>query len=102
MPIDGIEQLESASRLPRKLAFGLRPETLRVAPGEGPDTPFAGEVVWIERLGSKRVLDLRFAQGIVKAVVLVDHAVQREGPAWLGFTPRAEHLIDKEGGLFFR
>ena len=44
---------EERARLPRRLAFGLRPETLRVAPGEGPDTPFAGEVVWIERLGSK-------------------------------------------------
>jgi ABC-type sugar transport system ATPase subunit len=102
VPIEGIEKLESASRLPRKLAFGLRPETLRVAPGEGPDTPFAGEVVWIERLGSKRILDLRFAQGIVKAVVPADHAVRREGPVWLGFTPKAEHLIDKEGELFFR
>jgi len=102
IPIGGIEQLESASRLPRKLAFGLRPEALRVAPGEGPDTPFAGEVVWIERLGGKSILDLRFAQGLVKAVVPTDHAVRREGPVWLGFTPRAEHLIDKESELFFR
>ncbi len=102
IPVDGIGGLESASRLPRKLAFGLRPEALRIAPGEGPDTPFAGEVVWIERLGSKSILDLRFAHGIIKAVVPTDHAVRREGPAWLGFTPRAEHLIDKESELFFR
>jgi ABC-type sugar transport system ATPase subunit len=100
--IDGIERLESATRLPHKLAFGLRPETLRIAPSEGPDTPFAGEVVWIERLGSKSILDLRFAQSIIKAVVPTDHAVRQEGPAWLGFTPKAEHLIDKESELFFR
>ncbi len=102
IPIDGIAQLESAARLPRKLAFGLRPETLRIAPDQGPDTPFTGEVVWIERLGNKCVLDLRFGPDIIKAVVPPDHAVRCEGAAWLGFAPRAEHLIDRETGLFFR
>ena len=57
---------------------------------------------WIERLGSKMVLDLRFASQIVKAVVPPDHAVGREGTAWLGFTPQAEHLIDPDSALFFR
>ena len=100
--IDGIERFNRAARLPRQLAFGVRPEAIRIAPSEGPDTPFAGEVVWIERLGSKCILDLRFAKGIIKAVVPTDHAVRQEGPAWLGFSPRAEHLIDKESDLFFR
>ena len=102
MQIDGVERLNRTAQLPRRLAFGLRPEALRIAPSGGPDTPFAGEVVWIERLGSKNILDLRFAQGIIKAAVPTDHPVRREGPAWLGFTPKAEHLIDKESGLFFR
>ncbi len=102
VPIEGIPRLKSGASLPRKLAFGFRPEASRVAHGEGPDTPFPAEVMWVERLGSKNILDLRFGSHNIKAVVPTDHAVRSEGPVWLGFTPRAEHLIDRETELFFR
>ncbi len=102
VPVADLETLESAGRLPRQLSFGLRPEALRVAKTESAETPFPGQVVWVERLGSKAVLDLRFAEQIVKAVVPPEHATAAEGPVWLGFTPKAEHLIDSERALFFR
>ena len=102
VPVTGIEGLEAGGRLPRKLAFGLRPEAVRVAPVESEETPFQGEVVWVEHLGSKMILDLRFAEQIVRAVVPPEHAVAEEGRAWLGFTPQAEHLVDQERALFFR
>jgi multiple sugar transport system ATP-binding protein len=101
-PVSDLEKLDSAGRIPRELAFGLRPEALRVGPAESAETPFPSEVVWVERLGSKMILDLRFASQIIKAVVPPQHAVAREGKAWLGFAPRAEHLIDRQSSLFFR
>lgn len=102
VPVKGLETLESGGRLPRRLSFGLRPEALRVATAESKETPFPGEVVWIEQLGSKTILDLRFAGQTVKAVVPPEHAAAKEGTVWLGFTPIAEHLVDRERALFFR
>jgi multiple sugar transport system ATP-binding protein len=102
VPVVGLERLESVGRLPRKLSFGLRPEALRVAKTKSKETPFPGEVVWVERLGSKAILDLRFADQIIKAVVPPEDATANEGTVWLGFTPKAEHLIEDERALFFR
>jgi ABC-type sugar transport system ATPase subunit len=102
VPVVGLEALASAGRLPRKLSFGLRPEALRVAKTKSKETPFPGEVVWVERLGSKAILDLRFADQIIKAVVPPEDATANEGTVWLGFTPEAEHLIEDERALFFR
>ncbi|MEX2201917.1 MAG: ABC transporter ATP-binding protein [Dongiaceae bacterium] len=100
--IDGMESLKMRSTLPKKIAFGVRPEAIAVAPDRTDDAAIAAEVIWIERLGSRHVLDIRIGEAIVRASVRPDHPVSQEGPAWLGFTPRAEHLLDPETGLFFR
>ncbi|MGF1609164.1 MAG: ABC transporter ATP-binding protein [Kiloniellales bacterium] len=102
LPIAGTERLQSAASLPRALAIGVRPEALLVAPERSADTPIAGEVTWVERLGSRHVLDVRLGGTLVKAVVRPDHPVRGEGPAWFGFAPRAEHLLDRDSGIFFR
>ena len=102
LSLDGAEQLQAAARLPRALAIGVRPEALRAAPERSADTPISGEVTWIERLGSRHVLDVRLGGTAVKAVVRPDHPVRDVGPAWFGFTPRPEHLLDRESGNFFR
>jgi ABC-type sugar transport system ATPase subunit len=97
----GVEGIDSGMRLPRKLAFGIRPETIAVSPVQSPNAGIPGEVVWIERLGSRHVLDVRLGDSIIKVSVRPDHPVATEGPAWLGFQPRADHLLDPETGRFF-
>ena len=101
-PVPGIESLEAFDRLPRRLGLGVRPEEIRVAPARGEETPFQGDVFWIERLGGKSILDVRLGGETIKAVVPFDHPVQREGSAWFGFVPRPHHLLDLETDRFFR
>ena len=97
-----IKSLSSYEKLPRRIAIGVRPEEIRVGAQESEQTPLAGEVFWIERLGSKSVLDARLGDATVKAVVSPDHAVSSEGPAWFGFDPDARHLMDLQSEKFFR
>jgi multiple sugar transport system ATP-binding protein len=91
-----------AASLPRKIGIGLRAEEIRVAPAESRDTPFPTEIVWAEHLGPKTILDLRLGGGVLKAVVADDHPVKGEGRAWLGFTPKPHHLLNRDTGLFLR
>ena len=97
-----IKKLASYGELPRRLAVGVRPERVRVGAQESADTPLAGEVFWVERLGSKSVLDARLGEATIKAVVAPDHDVSREGPAWFGFDPEPGHLMDLHSEEFFR
>ena len=86
----------------RRLGVGLRPEALRVAPTESAETPFPGEVFWVEHLGAKSVLDVRLGDATIKAVVAPDHPVSQEGRAWFGFKPQPQHLLDLESDRFLR
>ncbi|HWA42833.1 MAG TPA: ABC transporter ATP-binding protein [Hypericibacter adhaerens] len=88
--------------LPRQVGLGLRAEEIRVAPAESRDTPFPAEIVWAEHLGPKTILDLRLGSTVLKAVVADDHAVKGEGRAWLGFTPKPHHLLNRETDQFLR
>jgi ABC-type sugar transport system ATPase subunit len=87
-------------RRPSDGAIGIRPEAISVSADRTPLTPIGAEVLWVERLGSHHVLDLRLGPQIIKARVRADHPVSREGPAWLGFTPRSEHILDRRSGMF--
>jgi ABC-type sugar transport system ATPase subunit len=100
--IGGLEALGMRSKLPRRIAFGIRPEAITVAPSRSADAAIAATVIWIERLGSRHVLDVRLGDIVVRASVRPDHPVAQEGPVWLGLRPRAEHLLDPATGLFFR
>ncbi len=102
LPVPQARTLAAFSHLPRRIGFGVRPEAVRVAPRETAATPLRGEVLWLERLGGKTVLDVRLGRAMVKAVVPPDHPVRAEGTAWLGLTPQAHHLMDRDGGAFYR
>jgi len=100
LPMDGLAS--AASSLPRQIRFGLRAEDIRVAAIESRDTPFPAEIIWAEHLGPKTILDLRLGHEVLKAVIADDHPVKSEGRAWLGFTPKPHHLLNRETGLFLR
>jgi ABC-type sugar transport system ATPase subunit len=77
-----------------RIALGVRPEAIRVSAIAAPPTPFAGEVRWLEKLGSKHILELAAGGEVVRAVVPPDHPVDKEGPVYFGFAPGSEHLLD--------
>ncbi|MCI0429390.1 MAG: ABC transporter ATP-binding protein [Rhodospirillales bacterium] len=100
--LPSLASLTDFPRLPRLLAMGVRPEDVRVAAEQAGHAPFAGEVVRVEHLGPKRILDIRLGHAVLKAVVLQHHVVRAAGPAWLGFVPLPHHVMGRESGLFFR
>jgi ABC-type sugar transport system ATPase subunit len=87
-------------QLPERILLGVRPEELRVAIHVAPATPFPAIVRWIEHYGSRAVLGIEFGGAIVKALVSSDHRALAEGPVWLGFSPRVEHLFDVGRDVF--
>ena len=87
---------------PKRLELGIRPESIVVAPRPGPDTPFQAELIWIERLGARSVLDLTLGGVPVKATVAVGRVELAPGLAWCGFRPQSHHILDPSTGRFLR
>lgn len=84
------------------VVLGVRPEhvTAALAPSEASFIP--GEVTWIERLGSRHVLDVVVGRQVLKVVVAPDHPVRRPGPAWFGLPRHARHWLDRDSDRFIR
>jgi sn-glycerol 3-phosphate transport system ATP-binding protein len=101
VPLDQV-RLGNPSVLPKSIAIGVRPEAVRVSPSPSATTPFPTEVRWIERLGAKHILDIAVGNDIVKAIVASDHPIRAEGPAYFGFEPGCEHLLDPATDRFLR
>jgi ABC-type sugar transport system ATPase subunit len=59
-------------------------------------------VLWVERLGSRNILDVRMGDQAIKVVVRPDHPVQRAGQAWFGFPASQAHWLDRDSGRFVR
>ncbi len=97
-----LRQLRPGIDVPRRIELGIRPEAIEVAPRAGPATPFPAEVVWVERLGARSVVDLNLGGAPVKAVVSAGQPELATGPAWCGFRPLSHHILNPETGLFLR
>lgn len=89
-----------ARRLPAHAAIGIRPEEIKAAAEPSPEAPHAGEVLWIERLGSHQILDVKLGSELIKVRTDADHPVQSGGPAWFGFTLPRGRVLDRDTGLF--
>jgi len=87
-------------RFPPRAAIGVRPEEIHAAPEQRPESPYPGTVIWIERLGSHQILDVRLGGQLIKVRTRAGHAVDREGPAWFGFATSAHRILDRATGLF--
>ena len=87
-------------RRPARAAIGIRPEEITAAPERQPEAPFPGEVIWIERLGSHQILDVRLGGQALKVRTRAGHVVDREGPAWFGFSAPSHRILDRDTGLF--
>ena len=85
---------------PQRIAFGIRPESIRVGPTLSAETPLPVEVMWVEHLGSKSVLALRLGGAQLKAVVPPHHCIRTQGRAFIGLQPQPQHLLDRDTGVF--
>jgi multiple sugar transport system ATP-binding protein len=99
---------ESASRqwreakLPRRIAFGIRPERVIVAPNATNDAPIASEILWVEHLGNRSIVALRVGDTALKAVVPPGHPFGAGRRAWIGLRPHPHHLLSRESGVFYQ
>jgi ABC-type sugar transport system ATPase subunit len=91
-----------SAALPARVGIGVRPEEIRAAPAASAATPHPGEVVWVEHLGAKSILDVRLGEDLIKVVVPPDAPAARAGPAWFGFEARGDRLLDPQTDLFLR
>ena len=96
-------ELRRLSAAPKRLEIGIRPESILVSPSAGPETPFPAELVWVERLGARSILDLTLGGAPVKATVPAGTVDLAPGQAaWCGFRPQSHHLLDPSTGRFLR
>jgi ABC-type sugar transport system ATPase subunit len=86
----------------KNLSIGVRPEDVESSPVPSESASLLGEVTWVERLGSHRVLHAVIGTQVFKVIVPPDHPVGRVGPAWFGFPTQARHWLDRDTGLFIR
>ena len=97
-----VPELRRMGAAPKQVELGIRPESLLVAPRPGPDTPFPAELIWVERLGARSILDLSLGGAPVKATVPAGQVELEPGPAWCGFRPQSHHILDPSTGRFLR
>lgn len=86
--------------VPAALAIGIRPENVTAAPERGEATPVPGEVLWIERLGSRNILDVRLGGQFMRVVTRPDHPVRQPGKGWFGLQREHQLVLDRESGRF--
>lgn len=94
-PIDG-----APATLPEHAAVGVRPEDVRVGPQQSGATPFAAEVIHVERLGSHIILDMKLGPRAIKVRTVSTEEVVCAGRAWLGFEIKPHHVLDLRSGKF--
>jgi len=101
LPVDGsIGQRWRRGRLPRELAFGVRPERVIVSAKPTDKAPVRTEVLWTEHLGNRLILALKMGEATIKAVVPPDHPLRSDGEVWIGMEPEPHHLLNRNTGIF--
>jgi ABC-type sugar transport system ATPase subunit len=89
-------------KLPRRLAFGVRPERVIVASGPTNDAPIEAKILWVEHLGNRSIIALRMSEVTLAAVVPPNHPLNTDRRAWVGLRPEPQHLLNRETGVFFQ
>jgi ABC-type sugar transport system ATPase subunit len=89
-------------KLPRRIAFGVRPERVIVAPSPTDDTPIGATILRVEHLGNRSIVALRMGEATLNAVVPPDHKLNADRRAWVGLRSEPHHLLSRETGVFFQ
>ena len=91
-----------SAKLPRQIAFGIRPERVVVAANPTNEAPIASEIQWVERLGNRTIVALEVGGAAIKAVVPPGHPLGTGRGAWIGLRPDPHHILNRETGVFYR
>lgn len=102
VPIEGLEQLSSYPAIPQALELGIRPERIRVGREATSAHGIAAEVVLVEPLGGRTILDLSLAGREVKAVVPARELYAEGEAVFIGFDAEPELLLDPTSDRFLR
>lgn len=86
--------------LPVTLSLGIRPEDIIATRTRSEATPLPGQVTWVERLGSRNVLNVRLGPQFMRVTTRPDHPIQEAGPGWFGFQAGRHHVLDRQSGRF--
>ena len=96
---DGFERLHGAQPGSR-FGLGVRAEEIAVEPDSSERTPFPADILWVEHLGARRILDLRLGGATVKASVSRGYPGRPGDIAHIGFRAQPHRLLDRETGRF--
>jgi ABC-type sugar transport system ATPase subunit len=77
-----------------EVCIGVRPEAMRLRFQPTTDAPFPVRIRWVEYHGSRSIIHADLGGTIVKAIVPALTPVPVDHPAWVGFTPRVESILD--------
>jgi ABC-type sugar transport system ATPase subunit len=103
LPVDeSASQRWRAAKLPRQIAFGIRPERVVVTPNPTSEAPIASEIRWVEHLGNRTIVALRMGNTELKAVVPPRHPLGAGRSTWIGLRPYLHHLLNRETGAFYQ
>jgi sn-glycerol 3-phosphate transport system ATP-binding protein len=95
-----LPELRHLGSIPTRVELGIRPESIEVASCPGPTTPFPAQVVWVERLGARSIIDLTLGGTPLKAAIPAGQLELGPGPAWCGFRPLSHHILNPETEQF--
>ncbi len=101
-PVPGIKQINDYNILQDKLAIGVRPEDINVSASSSLGTPHHADILWVEHLGSKSILDLRFGGITLRVKVTPDNPIAKGKSAWFGFEPKPDHLLNYQTNMFYK
>jgi hypothetical protein len=94
LPVDeSAGQRWRRGKLPRAVAFGIRPERVIVAPKPTHEAPVRSEVLWVEHLGNRSILALQMGEA-------TDHPLGADRGVWIGMKPEPHHLLNRDTGIF--
>ncbi len=102
LPVEGLQRLSAYPAISQDLELGIRPERIRVGRGAAPEQGFPAEVVLVEPLGGRTILDLSLGGREVKAVVSSKERWSEGEVAFLGFDAEPELLLDPKTDRFLR
>lgn len=97
-PVPGLTRF--GGELPAALSLGIRPENVVAALARTELTPMPGEVLWIERLGNRNILDVRIGKQFMRVSTRPDHPLQVPGQGWFGFQRKHQLVLDRQSGRF--
>ena len=72
-----------------------------ISPKKTNTTPHVAEIIWVEHIGSKSIVDLRLKDSILRVMTSSDDPVTKKQTAWFGFDPKLDYLLDPQTGKFF-